>query len=170
MKLGLSYNTGSHDYFTIKLDLRKYFTFKYGFVLAGRLYNSVVINTPAFYDYSILGGDRYVRGYFYGRYRDHNLSTVQAELRTPLLWRFGLAFIGGVSALYSDPANLNHVRPNYGLGLRFKLGYLSNFLLVVVVFALITVLSHWWLRHFRFGPFEWLWRSLTYMKFQPMRK
>jgi uncharacterized protein len=27
----------------------------------------------------------------------------------------------------------------------------------------------WWMRRFRFGPMEWLWRSLTYMKLQPMR-
>jgi uncharacterized protein len=25
-----------------------------------------------------------------------------------------------------------------------------------------------WLQYFRFGPFEWLWRSLTYWKKQPM--
>ena len=28
--------------------------------------------------------------------------------------------------------------------------------------------SIWWLRRFRFGPLEWLWRSLTYGRFQPM--
>jgi uncharacterized protein len=27
-----------------------------------------------------------------------------------------------------------------------------------------------WLRHFRFGPLEWLWRSLTYVEIQPMRR
>ncbi|MHC4093619.1 MAG: DUF418 domain-containing protein, partial [Planctomycetota bacterium] len=26
-----------------------------------------------------------------------------------------------------------------------------------------------WLRHFRFGPVEWFWRSLTYGGLQPMR-
>jgi len=38
-----------------------------------------------------------------------------------------------------------------------------------ILFALQIVASRWWLRHFRFGPFEWLWRSLTYWKKQPMR-
>ena len=28
--------------------------------------------------------------------------------------------------------------------------------------------SFFWLKHFRFGPLEWLWRSLTYWKPQPM--
>ena len=30
--------------------------------------------------------------------------------------------------------------------------------------------SLWWLERFRFGPFEWLWRSLSYLKFQRMRR
>jgi uncharacterized protein len=44
---------------------------------------------------------------------------------------------------------------------------------------IVTVLAVWivqliwspiWMRSFRFGPFEWLWRSLTYLKPQPMRR
>jgi len=27
-----------------------------------------------------------------------------------------------------------------------------------------------WLRHFRFGPLEWLWRTVTYARIQPLRK
>ena len=56
----------------------------------------------------------------------------------------------------------------YGLGLQFELGRLTGFVLAVTLFALQVVLSHWWLRHFRFGPFEWFWRSLTYGRLQPM--
>ena len=26
--------------------------------------------------------------------------------------------------------------------------------------------SLWWLERFLFGPFEWLWRSLSYLRFQ----
>jgi uncharacterized protein len=40
---------------------------------------------------------------------------------------------------------------------------------VTVVFALMVLFSTMWLKRFRFGPFEWLWRSLTYWKLQPMR-
>ncbi|MFW5653474.1 MAG: DUF418 domain-containing protein, partial [Planctomycetota bacterium] len=28
----------------------------------------------------------------------------------------------------------------------------------------------WWLRRFRYGPAEWLWRSMTYGELQPMRR
>jgi uncharacterized protein len=38
------------------------------------------------------------------------------------------------------------------------------------MFALQIPLSAWWLSRFRFGPMEWLWRSLTYGRRQPMRR
>lgn len=57
----------------------------------------------------------------------------------------------------------------YGLNLQMKLGYLPGLLLGVAVFAFQIPLSMWWLRRFQFGPFEWLWRSLTYMKVQPLK-
>ena len=38
------------------------------------------------------------------------------------------------------------------------------------IFAVQVVSCQWWLKHFRFGPVEWLWRSLTYLKWQPMRR
>lgn len=38
------------------------------------------------------------------------------------------------------------------------------------VFAIQVVLSHIWMRYFTYGPFEWLWRMLTYMKRVPIRR
>ncbi len=57
----------------------------------------------------------------------------------------------------------------YGLGMYGKLGGAHILLLAVVVFPIEILLCSLWLKHFRFGPLEWLWRSLTYMKLQPMR-
>ena len=56
----------------------------------------------------------------------------------------------------------------YGLGMYGKLGAAHILLLAVVVFPIEILLCSLWLKHFRFGPLEWLWRSLTYMKLQPM--
>ena len=39
-----------------------------------------------------------------------------------------------------------------------------------MIFAAEIVLCNWWMKRFRFGPLEWLWRTLTYMKLQPMRR
>jgi uncharacterized protein len=50
-------------------------------------------------------------------------------------------------------------------------GYLSRIELVAVVLAvwiLQLIASPLWLKKFRFGPFEWLWRSLTYWRLQPI--
>ena len=43
-------------------------------------------------------------------------------------------------------------------------------LIVFAIFAAQLVISPIWLRHFRFGPAEWAWRSLTYWRMQPMRR
>jgi uncharacterized protein len=42
-------------------------------------------------------------------------------------------------------------------------------LLALAVWSVQVPASVWWLRRFRFGPAEWLWRSLTYGRPQPMR-
>ncbi|MDE1161438.1 MAG: DUF418 domain-containing protein [Acidobacteriaceae bacterium] len=50
-------------------------------------------------------------------------------------------------------------------------GYMEYWKLYIVVACMWAVNLIWstlWLRHFRFGPVEWLWRSLTYWKRQPM--
>lgn len=39
----------------------------------------------------------------------------------------------------------------------------------MLVWAVILIISPIWLRHFRFGPLEWVWRCLTYWKKQPFR-
>lgn len=57
----------------------------------------------------------------------------------------------------------------WGLGLVGKLPPSRCMALTLAVFTLQIPLSHWWLSRFRFGPAEWLWRSLTYGRAQPMR-
>jgi uncharacterized protein len=58
---------------------------------------------------------------------------------------------------------------HYGLGLMNRIGYLPGLALTMAVFVAQIPLSRWWLGRFQFGPVEWLWRSLTYLKAQPMR-
>jgi uncharacterized protein len=59
----------------------------------------------------------------------------------------------------------------WGLGLsaRFPIGPTFYIPYWIVLFTAQVYFSRWWLSRFRFGPFEWLWRSITYMKRQPMR-
>lgn len=57
----------------------------------------------------------------------------------------------------------------WGLGLIGKAGPAMCIPISLGIFALQIQLSRWWLSRFRFGPMEWVWRSLTYLRLQPMR-
>jgi uncharacterized protein len=58
----------------------------------------------------------------------------------------------------------------FGLGMY---GYLERYQLyyvVIVIWIFQIIFCHIWMRYFLYGPFEWLWRSLTYWYAQPFRK
>lgn len=59
----------------------------------------------------------------------------------------------------------------YGYGLRLfgKLDPTSASILGLAFYGIQLGFSVWWLKRYRFGPFEWLWRSITYGRSQPMR-
>ena len=56
-----------------------------------------------------------------------------------------------------------------GLGLWNALQRHELYLIVLGEWALMLAFSAWWLRRFRYGPLEWLWRTLTYARKQPLR-
>jgi uncharacterized protein len=58
----------------------------------------------------------------------------------------------------------------YGLGLFGQLGVTSALAIGIAVYAVQVLFSAWWLRRFRYGPVEWLWRTLMYGEAQPMRQ
>ncbi|WP_435093649.1 DUF418 domain-containing protein [Halorubrum sp. N11] len=57
----------------------------------------------------------------------------------------------------------------HGLGLFGSVSRVEQLGFVFVVWVVQVVLSVLWLRSFRFGPVEWVWRTLTYGERQPMR-
>jgi uncharacterized protein len=58
----------------------------------------------------------------------------------------------------------------YGLGLFGQVGLAACLVLVLVIYAVQMLISAWWIKRFQFGPAEWVWRSLTYLRLQPMRR
>jgi len=60
----------------------------------------------------------------------------------------------------------------YGHGLGWYNTFERVELLYVVgsIWIFQIIFSMLWLRSFRFGPFEWIWRSLTYFELQPMKR
>lgn len=117
------------------------------------------------------------------------LFTISYALGTVPL---AIAFASGLSFLFkSKPHFLNWLAPvgkmaftNYiiqtlicivifygiGFGLGGSWGYTLIVLFAISVFLIQSVFSKFWLRHFHFGPLEWIWRQLTYGKSLPIKR
>jgi uncharacterized protein len=104
-----------------------------------------------------------------------------------------LAYLAGLVLLYQRPAMQKILHPLSYLGRMALTNYLTQSIVFTIVFygygfglaglsnvtlmfvmaiAFIPIqifFSRWWLNRFRFGPAEWLWRSLTYGRIQPFR-
>ena len=64
----------------------------------------------------------------------------------------------------------NFVFLGAGLGYLGQVGPVYYTLFGILVFIIQIILSTSWLKYFNYGPLEWLWRSATYKKWQPMKK
>lgn len=119
------------------------------------------------------------------------VATLTQIIGAPAL---SLAYVGGLTLLSRHAAwqgRLQHLAPagrmalsnyllqsiictlifyGYGLGLMGRVGAAGGLLLAIVIFGLQLLFSRWWMARYRFGPAEWLWRSLSYMRPQPMAK
>ncbi len=58
----------------------------------------------------------------------------------------------------------------YGFGLFGSVDQATGLGLAALIFAVQVGFSAWWLSRFQFGPMEWLWRTFTYGKRQPMQR
>jgi uncharacterized protein len=90
---------------------------------------------------------------------------------TMAAWRRRLAAVGQMALtnylLHSVAASVLFL--GWGIGLAGRFDYAAQLLIVVAMWTVQLVMSPIWLQHFRYGPAEWLWRSLTYGRVQPMR-
>ncbi|MFK7802049.1 MAG: DUF418 domain-containing protein [Anaerolineae bacterium] len=57
----------------------------------------------------------------------------------------------------------------FGLGLFGSLNRVMLLPIIVAIWLFQLWLSPFWLHYFRFGPLEWMWRSLSYWELQPLR-
>ena len=53
----------------------------------------------------------------------------------------------------------------WGLGLFGRMGPLAGLVLAVAVYVFQVFASAVWLRYYRYGPLEWLWRTMTYGRY-----
>jgi uncharacterized protein len=89
-----------------------------------------------------------------------------ALLSVRLRWISPLAAVGRMSLSHYlfQSAVMTLIFYPYGLGLFGQVGPSAGFLLAAAIFAVQVGISQLWFRRFRYGPVEWLWRSLTYGK------
>jgi uncharacterized protein len=57
-----------------------------------------------------------------------------------------------------------------GYGLELRMRPYAYIVVAPLMFGAQLALSHAWLARYRFGPAEWLWRSVTYARWQPLRR
>jgi uncharacterized protein len=119
---------------------------------------SILISSYANFFFGIALCSAFVLLYYHTSLRKHlgKLSAVgrmslsnyvlQSVLMVPILFGFGLGFYNDIGATHS-------------------------FVLGISVFAGQVIFSNWWIRHFHYGPLEWLWRSATFLsKEVPFRR
>ncbi|MGE5423419.1 MAG: DUF418 domain-containing protein [Ignavibacteriales bacterium] len=58
---------------------------------------------------------------------------------------------------------------NFPWDLSGNIGCFYRVMVAIPVYCVIYLFSRWWLMHFSIGPVEWLWRSATYLTWQPLR-
>lgn len=91
-------------------------------------------------------------------------SKVVKMLLTPLNYygRMALTNYLGQTALILLIGKVFHVTAN--------LSYMGTFYICIAICAVQMVFSMVWLRYFTMGPFEWVWRMITYWKFFSIRR
>ncbi|MDQ3046042.1 MAG: BamA/TamA family outer membrane protein [Bacteroidota bacterium] len=113
--------TGSEfNFLKYSLDISTYFQNRYKHVLALNLFTSVITGNPPFNQMSLIGGTRKMRGFYEGRYRDKNISMIQAEYRMHFFWRIG-GVVFASTGLVSDKIRnyqLQNLKVSGGAGLR----------------------------------------------------
>ncbi len=84
----------------------------------------------------------------------------------------GLKFVGRMSF----SSYLSHTVFGIIIFYPFAIGYYGEFslwqveVIAIIIYAIQVLLAKMWLSYFTFGPFEWLWRSLTYGEILPIKK
>jgi hypothetical protein len=119
------YSFSDFNYQWFVLDMRKFQPINQGKggVLAMQYFTNVMTGDPPFYQMSLLGGPKRMRGYYEGRYRDKDIMSTQVEYRSPF-WkrRLGFAAFAGTGLVFPNFAafDLHYLKPSIGGGLRIK--------------------------------------------------
>lgn len=117
-----------YNFNAFMFDIRKYKTLFKKLVWNGNAYLFINQGEVPFRMLSTLGGGRFLRGYYNGRFRDKNMFVLQHELRMPIYKRLGIAAFGGIGSVSKNINDFykNTIHYNYGVGLRIKINKKEN--------------------------------------------
>jgi outer membrane protein assembly factor BamA len=104
-------------------DARQFIPVQPGHVAGIQFYAEYLAGTAPFSVLPGLGGRERLRGYYEGRFRDRFVTTVQAEYRMPLVWRFSGVVFGGAGNVAPSPALPDPGLTKFfgGIGTRFRM-------------------------------------------------
>ena len=110
------------------LDARKYNTFFKKLIWNGNAYLFMNEGEVPYRMLATIGGARFLRGYYRGRFRDNNMIILQQEFRMPVYKWFGLAVFGGIGSVAKNLSDFskNEIHYDYGVGLRIKINKKEN--------------------------------------------
>lgn len=91
--------------------------------------------------------------------------------RTPFLART-IASLGrlGLTGYIGETVIMSFFMLHWGLGWYAHTTYPGRAALTIAVWLFLVLFANLYLKHFRIGPLEWLWRTATYLKPQPFTK
>ena len=105
------------------LDMRLYKSTVTNLTFASQFYAHFNQGDVPFRLMPTLGGGRFLRGFYRGRYRDKNMLVLQGEMRYKIYKRFGAALFSGIGQVASSATDFSsrNIHFNYGAGLRYQL-------------------------------------------------
>lgn len=117
-----------YKYTSIVFDVRKYYTILKKLIWNGNAYFLINKGEVPFRMLATIGGARFLRGYYRGRFRDKNMIVLQNEFRMPIYKWFGMAVFGGIGSVANEINDFskNVVHYDYGLGLRIRINKKEN--------------------------------------------
>lgn len=101
------------------------------------------------------------------------IGTVMAACKLKILPRFlqSLACVGqmALTNYLAQSVICNIIFLGFGFGMFGKMQRAEIYIIVIAVWIFQIMFSVFWLKRFLYGPAEWLWRSLTYKRAQPLK-
>lgn len=117
-----------YKFIAFTVDARKYCTLLNKIIWNGNIYANFNKGEVPYKLLSEIGGARFLRGYYKGRFRDNNMVVIQNEFRMPVYKSIGVALFGGIGEVANtiNQFKTNQVHYNYGVGLRLRINKKEN--------------------------------------------